>query len=251
MAKKRKNDKAVIYARFSPRTHESECESVERQLEFCEKYCEFYGLEIIGRHYDKAKSGRTQSGRPGLQKALDKAIKHKATLVVYSMSRLARNLYDLIQISERLNKANAGLCSTKEKIDTTTAQGDLFFKIIGLIDEFIRKSNAETTSRMMRQHQSTGRIMSRWLPYGWQPDPKDPKRMIPNDYEQKVIDRVMELHNKGMGTRAICRVLQEEGYEPRPKKRKFGKRKRTVTVKGNWNHVTLKRVIEREQSSAD
>ena len=246
MAKKKRStqDKAVIYARFSPRTKADECESCERQIEICRKYCKFYGLKVIGEYADKNKSGGTVKYRSGLQKAIEQTCRNKANLVVFSMSRLARNLGDLIEISNRLQKAGAGLCSTKEKIDTSTAQGDLFFKMIGLIDEFIRKSNAEYTSRMMRQHQEAGRRMSDRLPYGWKEHPKDPSRMVPCEYERKVIKRVVALRQQGCSLREIVRKLEEEGYKPRKIKRQF--KGRTVWTKGKWNHILVRSILQRK-----
>lgn len=104
----------------------------------------------------------------------------------------------------------------------------------------------DATSRKMMSYQASGRRMSRFLPYGWQSDKNNPKLMIPNPEERKTIDRILELHEQGFGFRPICRKLTEEGYKPRKQKKKF--EGRTVEVDGNWNHVTVQKIIAREAS---
>jgi DNA invertase Pin-like site-specific DNA recombinase len=64
-----------------------------------------------------------RDGKTGLDAALTHACKEGAALVVYSLSRLARNTRETIEIGECLAECGADLVSLSEKIDTTSAAG--------------------------------------------------------------------------------------------------------------------------------
>jgi DNA invertase Pin-like site-specific DNA recombinase len=65
-------------------------------------------------------------------------------LYVESISRLGRNLKDLLNIVESLNDKGVGLISLKEShIDTTSPQGKLIFNIFATLAEFEREQNKQ------------------------------------------------------------------------------------------------------------
>jgi site-specific DNA recombinase len=74
-----------------------------------------------------------------LQAALSEACKHKAALIVYSLSCLPRSTRDAIIISKRLSKSGADLVSLSERIDTTTVAGKIVFRRLGVLAEFERE----------------------------------------------------------------------------------------------------------------
>src|SRR5262245_18297050 len=98
---------AVIDGRFSPRLSPAECDSVEKQLERCRAYSEGHGYTAVAEHAVKDLSGGRADDRPGLQSTVGEACRRNAVLVVYSLSRLARNTGDAIDLAERLNAAGA------------------------------------------------------------------------------------------------------------------------------------------------
>jgi len=234
---------AVIYARFSPRRRANESESCETQIDYATNYCVFHKLEVISIHRDDGLSGANSQNRPGLQEALLVAVKKKAVLVVYSLSRLARNTRETIEIADRLRKAKANLCSVTEKIDTSTAMGSAFFQIIAVLAELERKQIGERTSDAMRYHQANGRRMSARLPYGWKDDPNNPARMIPCPSELEIIEKVRALREKGLSYRKIAEELTASDYEPRPIKKKF--KEGYVEVKGQWHFGTIRNILLR------
>jgi len=240
---KRTNDKAVIYSRFSPRRNAEDCEGCERQTEICRNYCKFNNLKVMGEFKDEALSGKLSANREGLQKAMSAAKQHKAVLVFYSLSRFARNTRETLDLADELQKAGAGLCSVTEKIDTTSYMGRFFFRLLAIMAEMEREQISERTSDIMQQHQASGRRMSFRLPYGMANDPDDPRRMVKNPYEQKVIRRIIKLKEKKLSLRATCAKLNEEGIKPRQQKKKF--KGRTVYCKGKWNHKLISNILTR------
>ena len=132
---------AIVYTRFSPRPKEqaAECDSIDKQVERCSAYCTANDYTIIDTYQEPEASGGRAENRPKLQAALTQACKLKATLVVYSLDRLARNVDDARAISKRLEKAGANLAILQMRVDTTTPYGKLFFTIVAAFAEFYRE----------------------------------------------------------------------------------------------------------------
>jgi len=76
------------------------------------------------------------------------AIKHKAALVVYSLSRLSRSTTDSLSIAERLGKGGADLVSLSEHIDTTTPAGRMMMQMVGAFAEFERAQGGKARERL-------------------------------------------------------------------------------------------------------
>lgn len=112
----------VAYVRVS-----SSDQHMDRQLEALEPY----GIEKI---FMEKVSGKNQN-REQLKQALD-FVQEGDVFYVTDLSRLARNLWDLLSISEVLKEKKVRLVSLKENIDTETAHGKLMFQMAGVIAEF-------------------------------------------------------------------------------------------------------------------
>ena len=223
---------AVLYGRFSPRPSPDECDSVEKQLERCRAYCARLGYNVVAIHSDKDLSGGRADNRPGLQNAIGEACRREAVLVVYSLSRLARNTRDAIDLAERLNAAGADLAVIQENVNTRSSMGRFIFTLFSALAQLEREQIAERTSAAMLRHQAKGRRMTRSdrCPYGWRPDTSDPTRLVEDAEEQATIRRIREEHRHGRALREIARRLESAG----------------VTCRGGrWSHTTVRSVLLR------
>ena len=102
-------------------------------------------LEDIGavRVFTDVVSGKTFD-RPGLT-ALMKEARPGDTLAVIRLDRLGRSLKELLDIVDQLKAQDTGLISLEEKIDTTSAAGELVFHVFGAIAHFERRLIGERT----------------------------------------------------------------------------------------------------------
>ena len=89
------------------------------------------------------RSGRTME-RPGLEALLAYA-RQGDTLAVVRLDRLGRSLAELLTTVAMLKERGIGLLSLEEKIDTTSAAGELVFHVFGSIAHFERRLIAERT----------------------------------------------------------------------------------------------------------
>ena len=90
----------------------------------------------VDRVFSDTESGANRD-RPGLN-AMLAFIRTGDTVIVESISRLARNIRDLLEIVEKIESSGAELVSQKEQLDTTTPAGRFMFQMFGAIAELER-----------------------------------------------------------------------------------------------------------------
>ena len=88
-------------------------------------------------------SGR-QFERPGLAQLIDHA-QPGDSLCITRLDRLGRSLKELLETVENLKAHDIHLVSLEERIDTTSAAGELVFHVFGAIAHFERRLISERT----------------------------------------------------------------------------------------------------------
>lgn len=83
-------------------------------------------------------SGKTQRGREELEKMLQ-YVREGDVVVVESISRIARNTKDLLEIVERLREKGVDFTSRKEQIDTNTPAGQFMLTVFGAMAQLERE----------------------------------------------------------------------------------------------------------------
>lgn len=98
--------------------------------------------------------------RKQLQEALD-YMREGDTLVVWKLSRLARSMTQMIQTVKNLEERKIGLKVLTQKIDTSTAEGRLFFHMNAAFDQFQREIIVENTKAGLASARKRGRVGGR------------------------------------------------------------------------------------------
>lgn len=119
------------YARVS--THKQELESQKLRLK------EIGAIKI----FEDVISGKVFE-RPGLDDLINYA-RENDILCVVRLDRLGRSLKELLETVEYLKTKKIGIMSLEEKIDTSSAAGELIFHVFGAIAHFERRLIAERT----------------------------------------------------------------------------------------------------------
>lgn len=98
--------------------------------------------------------------RPGLDELIAYARPHDLLCVV-RLDRLGRSLKEMLETVEYLKNHQIGLMSLEEKIDTSSAAGELVFHVFGAIAHFERRLISERTKEGLNASRLKGKIPGR------------------------------------------------------------------------------------------
>jgi len=118
----------------------------------------FAALGVERVFSDKA-SGKS-ADRPGLKEMLN-FVRQGDVLYIESISRLARNVRDLLDIVEKLESKGVQLVSQKEAIDTSTPMGRCLLQIMGAMAELERGSLLERQREGIQSAKKRGKHLGR------------------------------------------------------------------------------------------
>ncbi|MFM1786417.1 MAG: hypothetical protein RL228_367 [Actinomycetota bacterium] len=102
----------------------------------------------------------TKASRPEFDKALE-YLRSGDTLMVTRLDRLGRSAKDLLSIAETLKNRGIELRVIEQNIDTTTAEGRLFFTIISAFAEFEHSLIVSRTKDGLAAARARGRVGGR------------------------------------------------------------------------------------------
>lgn len=201
----------VAYLRVSTLGQVKDGVSLEAQRDKINLWAQMNDATVIQTFSDNGISAKRSDNRPAFQQALALAIKERCPLVVYSISRFARSTRDCLALAEKLQKAGAGLVSITESIDTSSAMGKFFFRLMASLAELEREMISERTQMGMDKLRQQGRYMSRIVPYGYQ---KVGDYLITDEKEQNTIS-VMRSGAQMLGYSGIANLLNRTGEKSR------------------------------------
>lgn len=107
------------------------------------------GCSVI---YEETGSGSTRKGRKELARCLA-SLKRGDTLVVYKIDRIARSLFDLLDVLRYLEDMGAMIKSITEPLDTTTPMGVFMIQVLGSVAQLERS--------MIRERSIAGQLAAR------------------------------------------------------------------------------------------
>jgi len=118
-------------------------------------------LEQAGaiRIFTDVRSGKSMD-RPGIAELLAFARKGD-TLAVVRLDRLGRSLGELLTVVDQLKGLGIALLSLEEKIDTSSAAGELIFHVFGAIAHFERRLIVERTKDGIAAARAKGKLPGR------------------------------------------------------------------------------------------
>ncbi len=185
--------------------------SLGAQRDRLDAYCKSQDGWRIVSHYSDQASGATLE-RAGLKRALVEATNGVyELLLVHRVDRLSRNVRQLAQISEDLDRAGVALRSVTEPFDTSSAAGKMMMQMLGVFAEFERTTIVERITAGMGRAASEGRWVVGKVPYGYARD-KDTKLLAPELGQSQTVKRIFDLYVRGqLGSEAIAQLLNSEG----------------------------------------
>jgi len=213
--------KTAIYARVSSEKQAEKDLSIPAQLKALRKYALERCWEIVTEYVDEAESAKSAS-RPAFQEMVAAAKKKEKpfdTILVWKLSRFARNREDSIIYKSLLRKRGISVISINEKIDDT-ASGRLLEGMIEVIDEFYSANLAQDTMRGMKENISRGFFNGGNVPFGYRKvkvsvNGSQKTKLEPDEAEAPIVKRAFQMALKGKGGKEIARVLNADGLRTR------------------------------------
>lgn len=142
---------------------------------------------------------------------LMKNIREGDTLIIWKLDRLGRNLVHLRQMVEELKNMGASFISLSESLDTTTAQGMLFFNFFGMIAEFERAMTVERVNAGLKAARARGRLGGRR--HGLSPEAIEKARIAETLYTAAQLTVKQIAKNLQIAPKTVYVYLRHRGVE--------------------------------------
>lgn len=227
------------YARVSTSKQVKEGVSLSVQTSRIYDYAQYQKYHVIGIFYDLGISGKFTTNRPSLQKCRT-LIEPGQRLIVYALTRLSRDLLDIIVLERELSSKGCYLVALDFNIDTSTPVGKLLFHVMGSFAMYEREQTSERVRDALTKLSNSGKLRSR-PSYGWS-SPGPGQEFVPNEIEQEVIRYIMKLkcERPDLTVAGICRILNNP--DPNIGRPKFSKGK-----KSRWFDSSVRRIMVKEK----
>ena len=215
MKKVNNKKRVVIYIRVSTQEQALEGHSISAQEKNARDYADRMGYEVVGVYADEGESGKSTKHRAAFQQMMADARKGLFDLVViWKLTRLGRNMLDILKTVEELLKLDIELYSISESFDITTSSGKLMLQLLGSFAEFERNQISENVAMAMmslvrdQQRYAGGRRLG----YVSGVDENGSKQLIVEPEEAKIVQLIFAKYLGGEGYRAIANYLNRHGY---------------------------------------
>ncbi len=149
---------AVIYIRVSTK-EQTENLSLPTQLRACEEYCRREGLEVLARFKEEGESAKTADRtelQPDAGRSAGRTRASVHFVVVFNLTRFARDKYDHFALRSHLQSLGISLRSATEPIDDTST-GKLMEGVLAAFAQFDNDVRSDRTRAGMRAALELGR----------------------------------------------------------------------------------------------
>jgi site-specific DNA recombinase len=184
--------------------------SIETQQKACRDHCARAGLPILEEFQDAASAKTTE--RPQFQAMLEycrKNHRHIGAVVVYSVSRFARNMTDHLAVRTSLRANEIRLISTTEAFDDSSS-GKMLEGMMGLLAEWDNNVRSERTIAGMTTAIRAGKWCHK-APVGYLNDASLPGGLRIDPDRAAAIKQAFELFDSGYSKVEILQKMHALG----------------------------------------
>ncbi|MDA1478420.1 recombinase family protein [Bacillus changyiensis] len=225
----------AVYVRVSTDKDE-QISSKENQIDICHHWIEQNNYEWKDEaiQLDDGISGTVLLDRKAMQLILEKAKNHKLKMVIFkSVSRLARDLKDALEIREVLLAHGVRVVTLEEGYDSLTEgknswKFEMFSMFAAQYPQTVSVAASASLAAKARRGEHSGRI-----PFGFK---KEGKHLVIDEEEADVIRLIFSLYNHhGYGHKRIVYKLNEElslGNIVKPQ------------ISDKWQLTTVQRILK-------
>lgn len=204
----------AVYVRIST-DRDEQVSSVENQVDICRNWLERNGFiwDESCVYKDEGISGTLFIDRPAIQLILEKAKRKKIDTVIFkSISRLARDLKDSLEIREVFLAHGVRIISVEEGYDSNKAgKNDMAFELWSLFSAQYSRTLSSSISAALAAKVRRGEHIGK-VPYGYD---RVEQKLIIKDEEAQVVRQIYKWYNDGWGFKKISNELNNLGIKPK------------------------------------
>ena len=215
---------AGIYIRVSTEDQAREGFSLGEQEEKLKQLCDYKGYEVYKVYCDAGISAKDMEHRPKFQEMLKDMKDGKINYIVaYKLDRVTRSVRDLEELIAQLEKYNTYLVCDRDDVNTSTANGRFFVRMLTVLSQLEIEIVSERTKFGLN-----GAIKSGHLPgqvaLGFKKDVN--KKTIIDPATAPIVKRVFDLYLQGKTFLQISNIFNEE-----------------KVLNKNWKDTHIERII--------
>ena len=199
---------AGIYIRVSTEDQAREGFSLGEQEEKLKKLCELKDYNIYKIYKDAGISAKDMEHRPAFQQMLADMRAGKINYIVgYKLDRVTRSVRDLEMLISELEKRNCYLVCDRDDVNTATANGRFFIRMLTNLSQLEIETVSERTKFGLTGAIKNGHIPGK-CPLGYKRD--ETKKMIIDETTKDIVIRIFNMYLEGKSYQTISNILNKE-----------------------------------------
>jgi DNA invertase Pin-like site-specific DNA recombinase len=211
--KEQKEYNVAVYCRLSKDDdiRGGDSSSIKSQKGIAEQFIKNNGWKVYDCYIDDGYSG-VDFKRPAFERMIGDIEAGKVNLVVTKdLSRLGRNYLLTGQYTEiYFPSKGVRYIALNDNVDTLNSENNIA-PFLNILNEMYAKDIAKKVRTAVLAKKLRGEYASSYAPYGYQKDPQDKHKLIVEETGATVVRRIFEMTKADMGSRKICKALNEEG----------------------------------------
>ncbi|MGR5150858.1 recombinase family protein [Photobacterium swingsii] len=221
----------VLYIRVSSNRQVEEGHSIEGQLQDLHNFCS-RNEHVIVKEYIESGNSAYKGERPVFNQMLAEVTSNVfdvEAVIVYSLSRFARDLLYQLASIKKLEDSGIKLISATEPLPEDAMTFKSLTVVLGLVNEMNSRQNAINVKARLTQTAEAGYFTGGPVPFGYESVACDPskknsrKKLVICEKEAEIVRKIFELSlngtgGKGLGVKAIAKYLNDRAITNRGSK---------------------------------
>ncbi len=170
--------------------------------------CKFKEYEVFNVYEDAGISAKDMEHRPSFQEMLADMKKGRINYIVaYKLDRITRSVRDLEELISQLEMYNCYLICDKDDVNTSTANGRFFVRMLTVLSQLELEIVSERTKFGLNGAIKSGHLPG-IVPLGYKKDSS--KKTIIDETTKDVIIRIFNMYLEGKSYQQISNTLNDE-----------------------------------------
>ncbi len=217
---------AGIYIRVSTEDQAREGFSLGEQKEKLLQLCKFKEYEVFKVYEDAGISAKDMAHRPAFQEMLADMKKGKINYIVaYKLDRVTRSVRDLEELIAVLEKYNTYLVCDRDDVNTSTANGRFFVRMLTVLSQLEIEIVSERTKFGLNGAIKSGHLPGT-IPLGYKKDGN--KKTVIDESTKDIVIRIYNIYLEGKSYQQIANIFNQE----------------KVLAPKKWRDSTIQKILE-------